>query len=248
MSTPVCFASCARICGVVAILAGAALNAGCAQNRQAGYYDPPPASTRTDAQYQAEGAAYRSVLHAPSQLRIELKPTPTAQQQQQKASAAHASNSAESNPSVPANNAATELAAPSPAAHAAAQLVPQPQTYMGTLPCFLPGVRCAAQRVTLTLAPNGRWRGRISAVDGERLHTPPFTEQGCWAVTGEQPPRILLLDAQSNARAEFVLSTHNVLRVKSVAGHVPNVDYSLTRQPDLDPIDELTKQSAPKCP
>jgi len=149
MSAPVCFASCAKICSAVAMLAGAALSAGCAPNRQAGYYDPPPASTRTNAQYQAEGATYRSVLHAPSQLRIELKPTPTAEQQQQKASAAQASSSpAQSSPSVPANKAATELAAPSAAAHAAAQLVPQPQTYMGTLPCFSPGLRCEAQRVT----------------------------------------------------------------------------------------------------
>ena len=55
-------------------------------------------------------------------------------------------------PAVPAST-------PSAAAHS---LVPQPQTYMGTLPCFSPAMRCTAQRVTLTLAPNGRWRGRVA--------------------------------------------------------------------------------------
>ncbi|EFV86925.1 hypothetical protein HMPREF0005_05973, partial [Achromobacter xylosoxidans C54] len=57
------------------LLAGTALGAaGCAQQRTEGYYDPPVESTVTDAQYQGSGAGYRTVLRAPSQVQIALKP------------------------------------------------------------------------------------------------------------------------------------------------------------------------------
>jgi hypothetical protein len=248
MSALACFASSSRVYAAVAILAGA-LSAGCAQNRPADSYDSPSASSFTDAQYQAEGSTYRPVLHAPSQLRINLKPTPTAQQPEQDPSARRITDQIEDNAPAPANNVAvTAPAVPSPGARAAAQLMPQPQTYMGTLPCFSPGLQCAAQRVTLTLAPNGRWRSRTFDVEDNSPNKPPLLEQGCWVVSGERPPRVLLLDAQNNARAEFVMAVNNVLRVKSIADNVPNLGYNLTRQPDLDPIDELSKQPAPKCP
>jgi len=39
-----------------------------------------------------------------------------------------------------------------------------------------------------------------------------------------------------------------VLRVRSIGGQTPNLNYNLTRQPDLDPIDELASAAAPKCP
>ena len=61
-----------------------------------------------------------------------------------------------------ASGVAASGAAPAPAlpastpSAAAHSLVPQPQTYMGTLPCFSPAMQCTAQRVTLTLALNGR--------------------------------------------------------------------------------------------
>ena len=38
---------------------------GCAQQREPGYYDPPPASTLGDAQYNAAGAGNRTVFRAP---------------------------------------------------------------------------------------------------------------------------------------------------------------------------------------
>ena len=57
------------------LLAGSALGiAGCAQQRTEGYYDPPAESTVTDAQSQGSGAGYRTVLRAPSQVQIALKP------------------------------------------------------------------------------------------------------------------------------------------------------------------------------
>lgn len=229
---------------IATVLAGATMAAGCAQQRSEGYYNPPRESTVTDAQYQGQGAGYLPLVQAPSQLQIELKapppgqprkPAPTEEQAAQQAAVADAQ----------AEAAATAAGSTSAAAHA---LVPQAQTYMGTLPCMSPSAQCAAQRVTLTLAPNGRWRSRSAYLDNAGNQATPSTEQGCWDVTSERPPRVFLADASGNQRVEFVVAANNVLRVRSVLGVTPNLNYSLTRQPDLDPIDELSQQPAPKCP
>ncbi|MCZ8440702.1 copper resistance protein NlpE N-terminal domain-containing protein [Achromobacter xylosoxidans] len=239
------------------LLAGTALGAaGCAQQRTEGYYDPPVESTVTDAQYQGSGAGYRTVLRAPSQVQIALKPdqkkTPS-----QTAAAAQGAATTEDGQAVPEgadSGSGSSGAAPAPVAPASAQsaaansLVPQPQTYMGTLPCFSPAMQCTAQRVTLTLAPNGRWRGRTAYLENDPKKAAPVAEQGCWDATDERPPRVILLDGQGNVRVEFVVAANNVLRVRSVAGQTPNLNYNLTRQPDLDPIDELAKAKAPQCP
>lgn len=239
------------------LLAGMALGAaGCAQQRTEGYYDPPVESTVTDAQYQGSGAGYRTVLRAPSQVQIALKPdqkkTPS-----QAAAAAQGAATTEDGQAVPEgadSGSGSSGAAPAPVAPASAQsaaansLVPQPQTYMGTLPCFSPAMQCTAQRVTLTLAPNGRWRGRTAYLENDPKKAAPVVEQGCWDATDERPPRVILLDGQGNVRVEFVVAANNVLRVRSVAGQTPNLNYNLTRQPDLDPIDELAKAKAPQCP
>ncbi|WP_241117069.1 copper resistance protein NlpE N-terminal domain-containing protein [Achromobacter xylosoxidans] len=239
------------------LLAGTALGAaGCAQQRTEGYYDPPVESTVTDAQYQGSGAGYRTVLRAPSQVQIALKPdqkkTPS-----QAAAAAQGVATTEDGQAVPEgadSGSGSSGAAPAPVAPASAQsaaansLVPQPQTYMGTLPCFSPAMQCTAQRVTLTLAPNGRWRGRTAYLENDPQKAAPVVEQGCWDATDERPPRVILLDGQGNVRVEFVVAANNVLRVRSVAGQTPNLNYNLTRQPDLDPIDELAKAKAPQCP
>jgi hypothetical protein len=234
------------------LLAGTALGAaGCAQQKTEGYYDPPVESTVTDAQYQGSGAGYRSVIRAPSQVQIALKPDARKPQNQAAQASAETPNT-EDGQAVPegASNAGGG-AAPAPAAapNAASQsLVPQPQTYMGTLPCFSPAMQCTAQRVTLTLAPNGRWRGRTAYLEDDPKKGPAVTEQGCWDATDERPPRVILMDANGNVRVEFLVAANNVLRVRSIGGQTPNLNYNLTRQPDLDPIDELAKATAPKCP
>ena len=237
------------------LLAGAALGAaGCAQQKTEGYYDPPVESTVTDAQYQGSGAGYRSVIRAPSQVQIALKPDARKPQNQAQQAAAGAQTT-EDGQAVPENTegsgsgGGSAPAAPAPVPNAAVHnLVPQPQTYMGTLPCFSPAMQCTAQRVTLTLAPNGRWRGRTAYLEDDPKKGPPVAEQGCWAATDERPPRVILMDGQGNARVEFLVAANNVLRVRSIGGKTPNLNYNLTRQPDLDPIDELAKASAPKCP
>ncbi|MGE8610725.1 MAG: hypothetical protein ACN6PF_00375 [Achromobacter veterisilvae] len=234
------------------LLAGTALGAaGCAQQKTEGYYDPPVESTVTDAQYQGSGAAYRSVIRAPSQVQIALKPDarkPQSQAQQATATG-QITEDGQAVPEDTGGGSSAAAAAPAPAPNAAAlSLVPQPQTYMGTLPCFSPVMQCTAQRVTLTLAPNGRWRGRTAYLDDDPKKGPPVAEQGCWDATDERPPRVILMDGQGNVRVEFLVAANNVLRVRSIGGQTPNLNYNLTRQPDLDPIDELAKAGAPKCP
>lgn len=205
----------------------------------------------TDAQYQGSGAGYRSVIRAPSQVQIALKPD--ARKPNQTAQGVPTGQTTEDGQAVPEgadNTQSASTPAPAPVApNAAAQsLVPQPQTYMGTLPCFSPAMQCTAQRVTLTLAPNGRWRGRTAYLENDPAKGPAVTEQGCWDATDERPPRVILMDGKGNVRVEFVVAANNVLRVRSIAGQTPNLNYNLTRQPDLDPIDELAKAAAPQCP
>lgn len=241
------------------LLAGTVIGVtGCAKQKAEGYYDLPAESTVTDAQYQGSGAGYRSVIRAPSQVQIELKPD-ARRQQNQNQQAVPAGQTTEDGQPVPegaeggsSGSGGTGAPAPAPAAPAPSgithSLVPQPQTYMGTLPCFSPAMQCTAQRVTLTLAPNGRWRGRTAYLDNDPKKGPPVSEQGCWDATDERPPRVILMDGQGNVRVEFLVAANNVLRVRSIGGQTPNLNYNLTRQPDLDPIDELANAAAPKCP
>jgi hypothetical protein len=248
-----------RFVAVLALtLSGAAALVGCAEQKQAGYYDPPRGSTINDAQIMGTGADYRPVVRAPSQLQIDLKaPTPTQQQQldAQRARAVQEGRTTEDGqpvppPAVASADTRTDTA-PAPTSNPSAaerSLVPQPQTYMGTLPCFAAGMECQAQRITLTLAPNGRWRGRSAYLDNTPGSDKPMAEQGCWQVTEEKPPRVFLIGADNNTRAEFVVAANNVLRLRAIAGVTPNLNYTLTRQPDMDPINELARQTPPKCP
>jgi len=258
-----------RLALLPAGLSMAALAAGCAQQQErAGYYDPPPASTITDAQSQFQDARGRSLVRAPSQLQIALRPPPqqkpgqpqpgTAPAQESVAVSAVETAQAEGGPQpaaidqVPADPAAPPVvtsseAARQPEAHPASTLFPQAQTFLGTLPCFQPDMRCTAQRITLTLAPNGRWRARAAYLDTDRQSGSAQTDQGCWRSIAERPPRVILLAANGSVRAELAMVANNVLRLRAVNGVSPNLNYSLTRQPDLDPIDELSGRPAPAC-
>lgn len=228
---------------IATVLAVSALAAGCAQQRTAGYYNPARESSVTDAQYQGQGAGYLPLVQAPSQLQIALNAPAPGQVRKAEPTAAEAGSQAAA---PEANEQATATAAgnTSAAAHA---LIPQAQTYMGTLPCLTPSAQCAAQQFTLTLAPNGFWRSRAIYLDSAGKPGTPSTDQGCWDAIAERPPRLWLSDATGNQIAGFVVAANNVLRLTSVLGVTPNLNYSLTRQPDLDPIDDLAQQAAPKC-
>ena len=138
--------------------------------------------------------------------------------------------------------------APAPAPSPQALLMPEPQTFAGTLPCFHREMQCTAQRVTLTLAPNGRWRARSTYLDQNAQSGKPLASQGCWRTVATRQPVIILLDAKGNVQAEMVMTSSNVIRLRTIDGQAPNLTYNISRQPDLDPIDELNKAPAPACP
>lgn len=128
------------------------------------------------------------------------------------------------------------------------QLIPEPQTFMGTLPCFNSEMQCTAQRITLTLAPNGRWRARAAYLERANADGGTQMEQGCWRAVMTAPPRIVILTSQGNVRADLsIISAGNALQLGSINGQVPNLLYTLSRQPDMDPIDELNGRPAPNC-
>jgi len=211
---------------------------GCADSRAPGYYDPPKASTTQDAIEYAEGARTRQVTQAPSQIQLSLRaPQTTAQATGMEASPEKL---------TPAGQAALQKADAEVTAQS--RLIPVPETFQGTLPCFHQDMRCTAQRITLTLAPNGRWRARSSYLDrAEQLSGKPLANQGCWRAAATVPPGIILLDEKKNVRVELVMVANNVLRVKTIDGQSPNLSYTLNRQPDIDPIAELDGSPTPAC-
>lgn len=233
------------------------LLAGCAQMQQQmqqpGYYNPPAASSTTDAIEQAESPYGSQTLRAPSQIQIGLKGrgSDAAPVQGTSASANQMSQPGQVAQSGQGQQPVTTGATAAPAAAAdtlQATLFPEPLTFAGTLPCFHPEMKCSAQRITITLAPNGRWRARATYLEQAAQSGAALTDQGCWRAIPQAVPRIVLLNPSGNVRAELAQTSSNVLRLISINGDSPNLTYTLTRQPDLDPIDELNKTKAPTCP
>jgi len=213
-----------RAFGLVAGLVFLFMVGGCAkQKSDPNYYDPPQSGSETDASNQARSTYNRGVISAPSQIQLDLK--------------REGSTGAAPAETPDADAVSTGRAA----------VVAQPQTYLGTLPCFHQALECTAQRITLTLAPNGRWRARVGYLHAAGQSGANVVDQGCWRAVLERRPRILLLEGRGNVRAELVMTQNNVLRVRTVNGDAPSLVYNLTRQPDLDPIDELSGASAPVC-
>lgn len=229
----------ATICRYFAITLPVVL-AGCAQMQQQmqqpGYYNPPPASSTTDAIDHAEGPYGTQTMRAPSQIQIGLK--------NRGADAAPVQGSVA--PVAGQTSGASQGTGTADTLQAS--LYPEPLTFAGTLPCFHPEMKCSAQKITITLAPNGRWRARAAYLEQANQSGSTLADQGCWRVIPQAVPRIVLLNPSGNVRAELAQTSTNVLRLISINGDSVNLTYTLTRQPDLDPIDELNKAKAPTCP
>lgn len=214
--------------------------AGCAQTQQPGYYDPPAASSTRDAIQTAEGGVNRGTLQAPSQIQIKFlggqdqtsQDSMTVRVTDELTAAGQASLRQE----VAQDNATPQNT-----------LIPEAETFFGTLPCFHRDMRCNAQQVTLTLAPNGRWRARVAYLQNQQTSGEPETTQGCWKGQLTRPPSIVLLDTNKNVRAQLRMTAPEVLRLQSLDGQTPNLTYTLNRQPDLDPISELDGVATPSC-
>jgi len=255
---------------------------GCSQMQQAGYYNPPPASTTTDAIAQGDGIYNNQTLRAPSQIQIGLQQPSTATRTAATSAPTASPVAANSRPSASGQIAGTNMNSGSPANAATydsanapadsppstagssadtatsgatapteslqATLIPEPQSFAGTLPCFHPEMKCSAQRVTITLAPNGRWRARAAYLEQSSKNSTVQTDQGCWRASAQAVPRIVLLNSQGNVRAELAMTSGDVFRLISMNGATANLTYNLSRQPDLDSIDELKGKPAPNCP
>ncbi|TFL15481.1 hypothetical protein CSC67_01785 [Pusillimonas caeni] len=196
--------------------------AGCAQQQEVSQYRAQE-STLTDAQAQARG---RSTHSTPSQIQLGF---------------------GEDAPKRTAQTPPTEAEEADKAAIAAqTRPVREAKTFLGTLPCLLGG-SCEASRVTLTLAPNGQWRARSQPLTASGASS-TTAQLGCWDVIGAQPWRIRLRTAGSeSSTASLTFVNDNMLRVNSVNDHQPVLDYHLTRQADIDGIDELNTAKAPSC-
>ncbi|MER1967548.1 copper resistance protein NlpE N-terminal domain-containing protein [Castellaniella sp. GW247-6E4] len=191
----------------------------CAQQREPGYYQPAAAGTASDAMHRAQGG---TDIVAPAQIQLGFGPDTRGNPPQ-----AGGRDSAD----TPA--AQTPAATPAPLADT--------HTYLGTVPCA-EGMQCPASRMTLTLAPDGQWRARSVTVDTAKTST----RMGCWYLTSDKPLRILLQIGE-RTRAQMEFASNSTLRVLMVDGHRPLLDYTLTRQADIDPIDELSGHPAQAC-
>ena len=195
--------------------------AGCAQQREPGYYETGRESTTGDATYRAQGNNER----APSQIQLGF------------------GRDAKAPPAAPPTEG--ELAAEAARAATARPLI-EPKTFLGTVPCLRTDAQCVASRYTVTLAPGGEWRARAVAMDANQKVIRTLTQQGCWQVTGTQPWRIALRSGD-NAVASLTFINDNVLRVNSIQDTQPKLEYRLTRQADIDGINELKNPAALQC-
>lgn len=118
------------------------------------------------------------------------------------------------------------------------------RTFMGTIPCAASQTNCAPIRFTVTFSPNGVWRMRAT-------ETAPSTgsavAQGCWYQIGAQPTRILLETTQNTTLADLSFVHDQQLRVNVFNYVTPTLETHLSRQQDIDGIDELQNQTGPSC-
>ncbi len=115
------------------------------------------------------------------------------------------------------------------------------RTYLGTVSCQDKSI-CDAQRMTVTISPNGQWRARNTDLNNNTNNL----STGCWAITNSNPTRLnLLANNTSFATLEFI--QNNVLRVVRVYGQKPLLQAHLTRQADIDPIAEVQQNSSQRC-
>lgn len=207
-------------------LALLALLAACAQQREPGFYDVPRGDTASDALHRAQGDAGTV---APAQLQFgfgadsQKKPAP------------------ESGAGTGAEKAAGQSARPAAAVKIPSELA-ETRTYLGTVACPAGQQACPARRMTLTLAPDGQWRARSKPLDG----TAATASMGCWHLVSTEPVGIVLQTGdQARATLEFIQT--NVLRLTRLDGQAPLLESRLTRQADIDPIQELAAQPAEAC-
>lgn len=118
------------------------------------------------------------------------------------------------------------------------------RTFLGTIPCPSTQANCSPVRFTVTLSPAGAWRMRATETQANQASA---VAQGCWYQIGAEPTRILLETSQQTVLADLSFVHDQQLRV-NVFNHVsPTLETHLSRQQDIDGIDELQNQTGPNC-
>lgn len=120
-------------------------------------------------------------------------------------------------------------------------------TFLGTIPCALSASQCTALQFTLSLSPNGQWRMRLVESNPKSAEAKQVTSQGCWHQIGSEPSRILLETQRDTHLADLSFSSERRLKVNVFNYVAPTLETYLTRQPEVDPIDELSNQTGPNC-
>lgn len=212
----------------VGLVISLALLAGCAQQQSAGYYDTPHDTTLSDARQTAQG---RRGARAPSQLQFGFGETETSRAAQQQAQAVPVADAGHGDAALTGSQKVRPLM--------------EAKTFLGTVPCVNADTNCPALRITLTLAPSGEWRARTVPVDASASN--PIIQQGCWDVTGTDPLRIVMQAQDQESKTSLTFVNDNVLRIGMYNDMRPILDYHLTRQADIDPIDELADRPALTC-
>lgn len=209
---------------LAAVLAVAALAAGCASSDDIAQASTPRESTLGDAVVKAQGPQGSRHAHASSQVQLGF---------------------GENRPLAPVRAQQARDAREEAAAAQTIRPLREAKTFLGTVPC-MDGPNCPAVRTTLTVAPNGLWRARYESTGPSSAQ--PKAEQGCWYPAGSQPWRIVLRQpGHEGSLASLSFVNDNVLRVLTFKDRTPTLNYQLTRQPDIDGIAELDAQPAPDC-
>lgn len=184
-------------------------------------YDSSRENTRNDAQNHAVGEGPR----ATSQIQLGFGNTGPAGHEAQR--------------DAPSEAPPASAAVPRPLAEA--------RSFLGTVPCPS-GMTCDAARFMVTLAPSGEWRSRTTLLVA-REQGQTLLDQGCWDIIGTEPLRIALMQPdRATAMGDFTFMNGNSLRVNILNGAQPMLEHRLTRQADLDPIDELQDRPTLACP
>lgn len=204
-------------------LALVGLLAGCAQPQESAQrYDTSRENTQRDAQAHVLGEHPR----APSQIQLGFGETGEA---------------------TPVAQAGETAAAQAESASALPRPLAEARSFLGTVPCPS-GMTCEAARFMVTLAPSGEWRARTQLLVGDQTRQ-PLLDQGCWDVIGVEPLRIALMQPnEGSAMADLTFVNGNTMRVNMLNGTQPVLEHRLSRQADLDPIDELRDRPAISCP
>lgn len=218
------------------------------QSKGSDAYAPQSENSASDARNQYQDFRGREAVRAPSQLQITL---PERGSQPRKNTDSNTPVQVPQDGNAPPDVlAASVTATDAPAASAddGSPWVRETQTYLGTVPCFASAdAACRAQRVTLTLSPNGRWRSRTVTIDPPAATPDVQASQGCWRTAGDNRERVTLYNSERNQIiASFSFSHGNALVLRQLHEQGSSLTYRLARQPDLDPISELTG-AAPEC-